>query len=134
MALKRRQHILLVEDDEATLSVTTAILERLGYIVSVETEGLAALRTFSEDPDRFHLAILDHGMADLTGLELAQRFRSIRPGFPCVIYTGYLEEPSAEQLGAAGIGGRIILKPATRKQLSKAIEEALGGSVKRKGT
>jgi len=129
MASKRPPHILLVEDDEATLEATTGMLERLGYIVSVETEGLAALRTFSEDPDRFDLAILDHGMAALTGLELAQRFRRIRPGFPCVIYTGYLEEPAAEQLKAAGVRVKVT-KPATRKQLSKAIDEALGGRIK----
>ena len=40
MASKQPQHILLVEDDEDTLSATTAMLERLGYRVRAETEGL----------------------------------------------------------------------------------------------
>ena len=34
------------------------------YSVTAETEGLKALRTFSEEPDRVDLALLDHGMAD----------------------------------------------------------------------
>jgi CheY-like chemotaxis protein len=42
-----------VEDDEDTLSATTAMLERVGYSVRPETESLKALRTFSEEPDLF---------------------------------------------------------------------------------
>ncbi len=125
MALQERRHILFVEDDTDTLSVTAAMLDRLGYSVRAETEGLNALQTFSEAPDRFDLALIDHGMADLTGLELAQRFRRIRPGFPVVIYTGYLDTPSAQQIEAAGIGGRLIIKPATMKELADALQEAL---------
>jgi CheY-like chemotaxis protein len=127
MASQQRQHILFVEDDSDTLSVTTAMLERLGYSVRTETEGIEALKTFSEEPYRFDLALLDHGMADVTGLELAQRFRSIRPGFPVVVYTGYFDTPSAEELGAAGIGGRVVIKPVTLKELADVIQEALGG-------
>ena len=103
MASLQQKHILLVEDDADTLSATTAMLERLGYRVRAETEGLKALRTFSEEPDGFGLALLDHGMADVTGLELAQRMRRIRPGFPVVIYTGYIDIPSPEEVAAAGI-------------------------------
>jgi CheY-like chemotaxis protein len=131
MASGRQKHILLVEDDEDTLSATTAMPERLGYSVRPETESLKALRTFSEEPDLFDLALLDHGMADLAGLELAQRFRRIRRGFPVVLYTGYLDDPSTEQLEAAGVGGRVVIKPgATRQELSDVLQEALGGWAK----
>ena len=126
----RRQHILLVENDEDSLRTTTALLECLGYSVRAETESLKALRTFSEEPDLFDLALLDHGMADLAGLELAQRFRRIRRGFPVVLYTGYLDDPSTEQMEAAGIGGRVMIKPATLKELSDVLQEALGGWAK----
>ncbi len=125
MTSLQQKHILLVEDDVDTLSATTAMLERLGYSVRAETEGLKALRTFSEAPNRFDLALLDHGMADVTGLELAWHMRRIRPGFPVVIYTGYFDTLTAEQLDAAGIAGRVILKPATLTELTDALREAL---------
>ena len=115
-----------MEDDEDALSATTAMLERVGYRVIPETESLKALSAFSEEPDRFDLALLDHGMADITGLELAQRMCAIRPGFPVVLYTGYFDGPSAEELEAACIGGKVIIKPATRKELTDVIREALG--------
>ncbi|MGD0238083.1 MAG: hypothetical protein ABSC55_26570 [Syntrophorhabdales bacterium] len=70
MASGRQKHILLVEDDEDTLSATTAMLERLGYSVRPETESLKALSTFSEEPDRFDLALLDHGRLTLEGWNL----------------------------------------------------------------
>lgn len=133
MASARRQHILLVEDEEDTLSATAAMLERLGYSVRAETEGLKALRTFSEEPGLFDLALLDHGVADLTGLELARRMRRIRPGFPVVVYTGYLDTPSAEQMEAAGIGGRVVIKPATLRELADALQEALRERAKSRG-
>ena len=107
MASARQKHILLVEDHEDTLSATTAMLERLGYRVRSEMESLKALRMFSEEPDLFDLALLDHWMADLAGLELAQHMRRIRPGFPVVLYTGYLDTASAKQLEAAGMVGGL---------------------------
>ncbi len=134
MASPPQQHILFVEDDEDTLGATTALLESVGYSVRAETEGLEALKMFSEEPDRFDLALLDHGMADVTGLELARSMCGIRPGFPVVLYTGYLDGPSAEELEAACIGGRVVIKPATRKELTDVIQDALQEWAKSRGT
>jgi CheY-like chemotaxis protein len=64
------------------------LLEKLGYRVSGHHESLNALRAFSEEPDEFDLAIVDHDMPDITGLELGERFRRIRPGFPVMPYSG----------------------------------------------
>ena len=125
MMSKRQQHNLLVEDDEDTLDVTTAMLERLGYSVRAETESLKALRTFSEEPDLFDLALLDHGIADITGLELARRFRRMRPGFPVVLYTGYFDTPSVEEIKTAGIAaGWVVIKPATTEELAEVLQES----------
>ena len=133
MALQQRKHILFVEDDADTRGATTAMLEHLGYRVSAKTQGLKALNIFSKQPYQYDLALVDHGMADMTGLELASRLRRIRPEFPVVVYTGYFDRPSSAQLKAAGMGGRIIIKPATVKELGAALQDALGGSITRIG-
>ena len=124
MSFERRLHVLFVEDDEDAFSVTTAMLERLGCKVTAETRSLGALRRFSKEPELFDLAVLDQKMADLTGLELAQRFKRIRPGFPIVLYTAYLEAPSQAERKAAGIG-LVIYKPVTTRQLAEALRVAL---------
>jgi hypothetical protein len=58
---------------------------------------------------------------------------AIRPGFPVVLYTGYFDGPSAEELEAACIGGKVVIKPATRKELTDVIREALRGGRQRAG-
>ena len=121
MFFGQRLRVLVVEDGEDAFNATTAMLERLGHSVKGETQSLEALRAFSEEPDRFDLAILDN----VTGLELAKRLTHIRPGFPVVLYTGYLDRPSATEIEAAGIGRRAIFKPLTSEELQEIIKEAL---------
>jgi CheY-like chemotaxis protein len=125
MTSGQRLRVLVVEDEKDTFNATSAMLERLGYSVKGETQSLEALRAFSEEPDRFDLAILDNVMDGFTGLELARRFRRIRPDFPIVVYTGHPDAPSAEEIEAAAIGRGTILKPLTSEELSTVIKEAL---------
>ena len=108
------------------MSVTASMLERLGHTVRAETQSLNALRRFSEEPEQFDLAILDQLMPELTGLELAQRFRRIRPGFPVLLYAGHRDRPSTETLEAAGIE-RFIVKPARSEALGGMIRRVLAG-------
>jgi CheY-like chemotaxis protein len=126
MVSGERLRVLVVEDNGDAFNATTAMLERLGHSVRGETQSLEALRAFSEDPDRFDLAILDSVKDGLTGLELAKRFRRIRPGFPVVLYTEYLDRSSAEEIDAAGVAWGAILKPPTSEDLEEVIKEALG--------
>ncbi len=73
MASGRRQHTLLVEEDEDTLSVTAAMLEHPEYTARAEAESLKALRIFSEEPHAFNLAILEALMPQLSGPEPPRR-------------------------------------------------------------
>jgi len=124
MFLGRRLRVLVVEDGGDVFNATAAMLERLGCSVKGETQSLEALRAFSEEPDRFDLAILDNVVDGLTGLELAKRFRRIRPSFPVMLCTGNVGKASPEEIEAAGIGW-IIAKPLTSGELEGLIKDAL---------
>ena len=124
MASGRQLNVLVVDHDEAACSVTSLMLEDLGYHAQCETHSLMALRIFSEEPDKFDFAILEPIMPELMGVELAVRFRRIRPGFPVVFYAGYLDEHSPEGIEAARLG-RVILKPLMLKELAVAIKDHL---------
>jgi CheY-like chemotaxis protein len=124
MASRQGLHILLVDPDGGVMEATTGMLERLGYTVYGETKSLTALRTFSDDPDRFDLAIIEPSMPELMGLELAVRLGRIRRGFPVLFYTGYLD-PSLEQaIGDTGVGW-AVLKPLVSQELGEAVKERL---------
>jgi CheY-like chemotaxis protein len=141
----RKYHVLVVDNSEDVVRTMTAMLERLDYAAEGETDTLAGLRTFSQDPDKFDIAIVEPTMAgqerpelaplgsmrrgapvtnELTGMELARRFRRIREGFPVILYTGYNEPVLAEEIRTAGFA-QIIPKPLELKELDKAVREGL---------
>jgi DNA-binding NtrC family response regulator len=115
---------LVLEADKDVVDITTSMLQELGHHARGETESLAALKAFSESPDEFDLAILEPVMPDVTGLELAARFRRIRRGFPVLLYADGGDTSSAERIEAAGLG-RVVFKPLTSEELGSAIKETL---------
>jgi CheY-like chemotaxis protein len=145
MVSGQKFHVLVVDSGEGMAATTTAMLERLGYTAEGETSSLEGLRTFSKDPDKFDIAIVDPAMSgqgrpelsalgsmrrgspvtrELTGIELAVRLRRIKQGFPVVLYTEYIKPPLAEEIKAAGFG-EAIPKPVGLKELDKAVIEGL---------
>ena len=69
MLSQRKIHVLVVDNDENMVPTITAMLERLGYTAEGETTSLAGLRTFSQDPDKFDIAIVDPAMSEQRGPE-----------------------------------------------------------------
>lgn len=122
MASRQGLHILLVECDSGVMNVTTSILEHMGYTVHGETNGLAALSTFSHDPDKFDLAIIEPVMPKLMGLELALHLVRIRQDFPVLFYAGYLDLDLEQAIGDSGVGPTIF-KPLMSWQLEEAIQQ-----------
>ena len=124
MHIGRQLHLLFVDDDETIVSASTRMLENLGHTVSGYDGSLKALRAFSEEPDEFDLAIVDHDMPDVTGLELGERFRRIRPGFPVMLYSGHLDRATKKTIGAAGLE-HVIMKPMTVRKLERIVRAML---------
>jgi len=124
MHVGRRLHVLFVDDDETIVSACTTMLEKLGHRVSGHNESLKALRAFSEEPDEYDLAIVNHRMPDLTGLELGERFRRIRRGFPVMLYSGHLDSPTKKTIGAAGLE-HVTMEPMTVKKLERIVRAML---------
>ncbi len=129
MAYGRRPHILYLEGDKDVHSMTTAMLEHLGCSVRGETDSFKALRIFSEEPDAFNLAILEALMPQLSGLELAARFRRIRPDFPVLFCMDRANRSWARKIEAAGFG-QVVFKPLPMDKLGGAIRDALKGGAK----
>jgi CheY-like chemotaxis protein len=119
------------------VKTTAAMLEQMGYSAQAEAESLAGLRAFSEDPERFDLAIIEPAMQErfphiarknspdspeLTGLELAVRFRRIKRGFPVLFCANTMEPALAEEIKAAGFP-EPVLKPLASRELDEMIRK-----------
>jgi len=121
------ERILLVDDEEALAAMGKQMLEHLGYRVSVSTNSSDALNTFQSQPQDFDLVISDRTMPRMTGFELAEQIKTIRPDIPIILCTGYSDELEVERAAALGIN-RMVTKPLGMNELAGAVRSALDGA------
>jgi CheY-like chemotaxis protein len=121
------ERVLVVDDEPDLVEVVSRLLASLGYQVRGFGQSAEALRAFQERPDDFDLVLSDLTMPGLTGLELAQAVRQVRPATPVVICTGFSDSLIQEQARAAAVR-EVILKPLQRRELALAVRRALDGA------
>jgi CheY-like chemotaxis protein/anti-sigma regulatory factor (Ser/Thr protein kinase) len=107
--------VLLVDDNPDVAAVSTTLLEQLGYTVRKVDNAEAALREIERDGiDLVFTDIVMPGKMD--GLGLARQLKTMRPGLPILLATGYSD-------AAMNVCGDfpILRKPYEIHQLSQAI-------------
>lgn len=117
---KRGFQIVLVDYDHDVLLATTLMLKHLGYRVRSEMTSEKALRVFSQNPDKYSLAIIEPVMPGLGGVELASRLLSIKPDLPILFHTAYLDKLAAGAIETTELG-HIFPKPLTLRELRSAV-------------
>jgi CheY-like chemotaxis protein/anti-sigma regulatory factor (Ser/Thr protein kinase) len=122
-----REHILFIDDEEILVEMGRAMLERLGYEVTVRTSSLEALTTFKNQPDRFDVVITDQTMPGMTGTDLARRMLQIRSDLPIILCTGYSSLIDEDKAKACGIRG-FALKPMTKKDIATLLRQVLNSN------
>jgi CheY-like chemotaxis protein/two-component sensor histidine kinase len=125
-ALDGRAARLLVVDDNVDAAATLAmLLEACGYEVMVENDSLRALETAQrERPDA---ALLDIGLPEMDGNELARRLRAdprTRPAL-LVAITGYGQEQDRRAALEAGFDHHMV-KPVDLDKLAAILAEVIG--------
>jgi PAS domain S-box-containing protein len=111
----RRALILAVDDDSLVLMNTTAMLEDLGHQVIDVGSGVDALAVLDAHPE-IDLVVSDQAMPGMTGLELVELIRKLRPELPIILATGYAELPAHGDPGVSRLA-----KPFTQADLAKAL-------------
>ena len=119
--------ILLVDDEDQVVQVTGEILQSLGYSVVGKTSPREAIAVFSKDPRQFDMLITDLTMAELTGLELSEQVKALRPDIPIILITGYSDQVSKDAAIIAGID-EYCMKPISMRELSIIVGKFLGGA------
>lgn len=118
------EHILLIDDEEAILSMESKILEHLGYRVTMHNSSIAGLEAFQSAPQAFDLIITDMTMPEMTGDKVAAIIKSIREDIPVILCTGFSDIISKEKIETLGIEN-ILMKPIVLSDFSLTIREAL---------
>jgi PAS domain S-box-containing protein len=113
--------VFLVEDNPHVLAFACQLLEDLQFEVIAADSGERALQLLGEGGE-IDLLFADVVMPGISGVELAQAVRRLKPDVPVVLATGY----SDEILSGAGAGFEILRKPYDTQSLGKAIAAATG--------
>ncbi len=116
--------VLLVEDEELVRQLTREILRRNGYRVLEAGDGIAALATLREHAGPIHLLLTDVVMPRMSGHELVELARPIRPDMRILYVSGYSEEAIARQ-GQLTVGIELLSKPFTPGVLTAKIRQLL---------
>ena len=113
--------ILLADDHGGVRATTVALLEDLGHEVVEAVDGPSLLSLLEEAPQDFDLIISDYAMPLVSGTDVINSARALRPGVPCIIITGYAETGS---IARRPEDVQVLAKPFTLQQLSDAIGDA----------
>ncbi|MFN3652541.1 MAG: ATP-binding protein [Armatimonadota bacterium] len=117
-----RPKVLLVEDNADAAETLAEMLELWGYDVALALNGPAALELYpAELPD---VAILDVGLPEMDGYEVARRLRGMGARLPLIALTGYGRSEERETALGSGFDHHLV-KPADPDQLRALLRSLL---------
>jgi two-component system cell cycle sensor histidine kinase/response regulator CckA len=110
---------MVVDDDQDSLLLFRRTLQEHGYQVLFARGGEAALKVSRMHMGRLDLVITDVIMPGMSGQQLADQLRSLRPNVPILFISGIVNA-TAVRAGDAFLG-----KPFTPEQLVSKVHELL---------
>jgi two-component system cell cycle sensor histidine kinase/response regulator CckA len=116
--------VLLVEDETLVRQLTHEILRRNGYRVLEAADGVEALAVVRDHAGHIDLMLTDVVMPRMSGHELVELARPVRPDMRILYVSGYSEEAIARQ-GQLTNGIELLAKPFTPGVLTAKIRELL---------
>ena len=127
-SVRGRGRILVVDDEEHVLRFVSRALRRLGYEVSVASDGPEAVEYFREHALAVDLVILDLIMPRFGGEEVLARMLEIRRDARILISSGFSQEATRERLLEQGAVG-FLAKPYRISELSREVAQLIGTGV-----
>jgi CheY-like chemotaxis protein len=123
-AMGGSEKLMVVEDDPFVRSHAISTLESIGYRVIVASDGPEALNLLrgGADPDLLFTDVVMPG--GMSGWDLAEQARAIRPSLKVLFTSGYPME-ALQDRGQAEPGARMLSKPYRIADLAKGVRDVL---------
>jgi CheY-like chemotaxis protein len=118
--IRRDLRILLVDDDADCREVTQAVLEGEGLTVETARSGATALEMLSRNT--YDLLLCDVGMPEMSGWQVAQEARQLRPAMAIYMVTGWagqFESADSHRDDADGILGKPLQMDELRSVIAR---------------
>lgn len=112
--------VLLVDDEASVREVARELLSSLGCQVFEAGDGESALELFREQSNTIELLISDMVMPKMSGLELLQRARQLKPQLAAVLMSGY-DKNHLLETAPLPERSRLLSKPFSLDHLKQTI-------------
>lgn len=118
--------VLVVDDDPETAHSLAELVGINGHEARVAYDGRSAIRNVRDDD--FQLVLLDIGLPDMDGYEVARRLTLLgQRSLSIVALTGYSSDEDLRRSDGAGLDDHIV-KPCGRDQLEQILRNAMARS------
>ena len=116
------RNILVIDDEESIILITTRVLTKSGFNVEKAANGLEGIKKFDEGT--FDLVITDMTMPNMTGMDLTKQLMNIRHDIPIILCTGFSELINENKAKDMGISA-FAMKPLAMNEIAVTIREVL---------
>src|SRR5205807_6259402 len=116
--------LLLVEDDAGVRKLAKTTLQTQGYTVLEAAQGEDAVRLSGQHEGLIHLMVTDMVMPEMSGRELAERLKPLRPNMKVLLMSGYTDKAMLHH-GEMDPGAAFLQKPFTPQTLARKVREVL---------
>jgi len=117
-------NVLVVDDEPIVRATAKAILESLGYAVTLAENGREGIDTFCDSTNQFDLVILDMIMPEMNGRECFEEIIKVEPTAKIVISSGFTRDEDIDTMKENGLSG-FIRKPYRTAELSQLVNDVL---------
>jgi PAS domain S-box-containing protein len=116
--------VLIVEDEELVRRMSRSILEGAGYTVLEAASGGAALEICKQYQSQIDLMVTDVVMPQMSGRELAEQAKLLRPRMNVLYMSGYTDDAIVHH-GVLEEGTPFLEKPFSPNALAHKVREVL---------
>ena len=116
--------VLLVEDDDQVRSFIRMLLTNNGYTVLEASTGAEGLELAERNSAHIDLLLSDMLLPELSGYDLAQKVRELRPSIKILFMTGYVEGEIVQR-SISEFGASFLDKPFQPGTLLSRVQEAI---------
>jgi two-component system cell cycle sensor histidine kinase/response regulator CckA len=116
--------VLVVEDEDGVRKVLIEMLKHQGYNVLTANCGHSAVDLYRDFQEPIHLLITDVVMPKMSGRELADHLRHLRPGMRVLFVSGYTDSAIVHH-GVLDPGTHFLQKPFTPDALAEKVRQVL---------
>jgi CheY-like chemotaxis protein len=116
--------ILIVDDEQMTLTLMKRVLSDAGFEVSTAESGFDGLDQLRRRPQNFSLVLLDLTMPFMDGEETFARLKKIRADIPVLLCAGFIQQERLDRLRTSGLAG-FLRKPVAADEIIAMVRSTL---------